>query len=75
MTHRFADLTYTDSAEAAQEYCGSRTHNDRLQTIAVTGERIITTIANEMKRFEIQYDLVRTCVVGAVADRTLLVRS
>lgn len=32
MTHRFADLTFTDGVKAAQEYYGSRKHNERLRT-------------------------------------------
>ena len=32
MTHRFADVTFTESVKAAQEQYGSRTHNDRLQS-------------------------------------------
>lgn len=31
MTHRFADITFTESVKAAQEYYGSRDQNDRLQ--------------------------------------------
>lgn len=31
MTHRFADLVFTDSVKAAQEHYGSREHNERLQ--------------------------------------------
>jgi len=31
MTHRFADITFTDSVKAAQEQCRSRSHNERLQ--------------------------------------------
>jgi len=31
MTHRFADLTFTDSVKVAQEQYGSRPHNQRLQ--------------------------------------------
>lgn len=31
MTHRFADVTFTDSVKAAQEHYGSRAHNERLQ--------------------------------------------
>ena len=31
MTHRFADLTFTASVNAAQEHYGSRPHNKRLQ--------------------------------------------
>ena len=30
MTHRFADITFTDSVKAAQEHNGSRAHNERL---------------------------------------------
>lgn len=32
MTHRFADITFTDSVKAAQEQYGSRARNDRLHT-------------------------------------------
>jgi hypothetical protein len=32
MTHRFADITFTDSVKAAQEHNGSRAHNERLQS-------------------------------------------
>ena len=32
MTHRFADITFTDSVKAEQEQYGARTHNERLQT-------------------------------------------
>ena len=32
MIHRFADVTFTDGVKAAQEYYGSRAHNERLQT-------------------------------------------
>lgn len=31
MTHRFADLTFTDSVKSAQEHYGSRSQNTRLQ--------------------------------------------
>lgn len=31
MTHRFADITFTDSVKGAQEQYGSRPHNQRLQ--------------------------------------------
>ena len=31
MTHRFADLMFTDGVKAAQEHYGSREHNERLQ--------------------------------------------
>ena len=39
MTHRFADVTFTDSVKAAQEQYGSRAHNQRLQTIAGPNDR------------------------------------
>jgi len=32
MTHRFADITFTDSVKTAQEHNGSRAHNERLQS-------------------------------------------
>ncbi len=32
MTHRFADVTFTEGVKAVQEHYGSRTHNERLQT-------------------------------------------
>ena len=32
MTHRFADVTFTEGVKAAQEHYGSRAHNERLQT-------------------------------------------
>ena len=75
MTYRFAGVTYVDSAKAAQEYYGSRAHNDRLQTIAVTGARIITTIANQMKRPDIRHELVSSCVTSAIAEPMLLERA
>lgn len=31
MTHRFADVTFTEGVKAAQEHYGSRAHNERLQ--------------------------------------------
>jgi predicted pyridoxine 5'-phosphate oxidase superfamily flavin-nucleotide-binding protein len=31
MTHRFADITFTDSVKSIQEHYGSRAQNDRLQ--------------------------------------------
>jgi predicted pyridoxine 5'-phosphate oxidase superfamily flavin-nucleotide-binding protein len=34
MTHRFADITFTDSVMAAQEHYGSRARNERMRTIA-----------------------------------------
>lgn len=32
MTHRFADIAFTDNVKAAQEHNGSRPHNERLQS-------------------------------------------
>ena len=32
MTHRFADITFTDSVKAAQEHNGSRAQNERYQS-------------------------------------------
>ncbi len=32
MTHRFADITFTDSVKAAQEHYGSRARNERYQS-------------------------------------------
>ncbi len=32
MTHRFADIAFTDSVKAAQEHNGSRAHNERLHS-------------------------------------------
>jgi len=40
MTHRFADIAFTDSVKAAQDAYGSREHNDRLQTIAGPNDRL-----------------------------------
>lgn len=34
MTHRFADIVFTDSVKAAQQRYGSRPNNERLQTVA-----------------------------------------
>ena len=42
---------------------------------AATGARIVTTIANEMKRNDIQYGLVSICGAGATAVAMLLERS
>ncbi len=42
---------------------------------AATGARIVTTIANEMKRSDIQYGLVSICGAGATAVAMLLERS
>ena len=35
MTHRFADIAFTDSVKAVQDAYGSREHNDRVQEKAV----------------------------------------
>jgi hypothetical protein len=35
MTHRFADITFTDSVIAAQEHYGSRARNERVVFIDV----------------------------------------
>ena len=32
MTHRFADIAFTDSVKTAQEHNGSRAHNERLHS-------------------------------------------
>ena len=40
MTHRFADIAFTDSVKAAQDAYGSREHNDRLQAIAGPNDRL-----------------------------------
>jgi hypothetical protein len=40
MTHRFADIAFTDSVKAAQSAYGSREHNDRLQEIAGPNDRL-----------------------------------
>jgi len=40
MTHRYADIAFTDSVKAAQSAYGSREHNDRLQEIAGPNDRI-----------------------------------
>ena len=34
MTHRFADITFTNSVKTVQQSYGSRPHNERLQTVA-----------------------------------------
>jgi len=34
MTHKFADITFTDSVKAAQQHYGSRPNNERLQAVA-----------------------------------------
>lgn len=40
MTHKFADITFTDSVKAAQQHYGSRTHNERLQTVAGPNDQL-----------------------------------
>jgi len=40
MTHRFADIAFTDSVKAAQTAYGSRENNERLQTIAGPNDRL-----------------------------------
>jgi predicted pyridoxine 5'-phosphate oxidase superfamily flavin-nucleotide-binding protein len=40
MTHRFADIAFTDSVKAAQEAYGSRDNNDRLQAKAGPNDRL-----------------------------------
>jgi predicted pyridoxine 5'-phosphate oxidase superfamily flavin-nucleotide-binding protein len=40
MTHRFADIAFTDSVKAAQDDYGSRQHNDRLQEKAGPNDRL-----------------------------------
>ena len=40
MTHRFADITFTDSVKAAQLRYGSRSNNDRLQNHAGPNDRL-----------------------------------
>ena len=41
---------------------------------AATGARIVTTIANEMKRREARYGLVSICAAGAQASAMVLER-
>ena len=40
MTHRFADIAFTDSVKAAQSAYGSREHNQRLQERAGPNDRL-----------------------------------
>jgi predicted pyridoxine 5'-phosphate oxidase superfamily flavin-nucleotide-binding protein len=40
MTHRFADIAFTDSVKAAQEKYGSRAHNQRMQTVAGPNDQL-----------------------------------
>ena len=34
MSHRFAEIAFTDSVKAAQDDYGSRAHNERLEAVA-----------------------------------------
>jgi predicted pyridoxine 5'-phosphate oxidase superfamily flavin-nucleotide-binding protein len=40
MTHRFADITFTDSVKAAQQHYGSRSNNDRVQNLAGPNDQL-----------------------------------
>lgn len=40
MTHRFADITFTENVKAKQEQYGTRTHNDRMQANAGPNDRL-----------------------------------
>jgi len=40
MTHRFADIAFTDSVKAAQLHYGSRENNERLQTVAGPNDQL-----------------------------------
>jgi len=40
MTHRFADITFTDSVKAAQLHYGSRSNNERLQNHAGPNDQL-----------------------------------
>ncbi|TDJ44048.1 MAG: pyridoxamine 5-phosphate oxidase, partial [Gammaproteobacteria bacterium] len=40
MSHRFADIAFTDSVKAAQTAYGSRAHNEHLQTVAGPNDRL-----------------------------------
>ena len=42
MTHRFADITFTDSVKTAQQNYGSRSNNERLQTFAGPNDQLGT---------------------------------
>ncbi|RMD86738.1 MAG: hypothetical protein D6813_14575 [Calditrichaeota bacterium] len=41
---------------------------------AATGGRIVTTLANEMKRRDVKYGLVSICAAGAMAAAMILER-
>lgn len=40
MTHRFADIAFTDSVKAVQQSYGSRAHNERLQSMAGPNDQL-----------------------------------
>ena len=40
MTHKFADITFTDGVKAAQQHYGSRPNNERLQTLAGPNDQL-----------------------------------
>lgn len=40
MTHRFADLTFTDSVKAVQDQYGSKAHNEKLQAQAGPNDQL-----------------------------------
>ena len=40
MTHRFADITFTDSVKSAQLHYGSRSNNERLQAVAGPNDQL-----------------------------------
>jgi len=40
MSHRFADITFTESVKAVQSHYGSRPNNDRLQSLAGPNDRL-----------------------------------
>jgi len=40
MTHRFADIAFTDGVKTAQQLYGSRSNNERLQTVAGPNDQL-----------------------------------
>jgi hypothetical protein len=40
MTHKFADITFTNSVKAAQQHYGSRPNNERLQAVAGPNDQL-----------------------------------
>lgn len=50
MTHRYADIAFTDSVKAVQESYGSRENNDRLQTRAGPNDRLTAREADYIAR-------------------------